>query len=364
MNEQETQSGETDQESRVADQSAVQHRKRKHTVTDFFSRINLTQLTLALMALMFMWQWMAERSILNDMQQQLAKKIAETESGSKADRLLVVKSLDQQSELYAKVAMLETRNAELQNQRAALESLYNDLTMGRDETVIAEVEQMLLYAEQQLQMSANVKAALVALQLADTRLQRMKRPSFNGLRNTIARDMERLRALPSVDIIEINHQLTKLIGTIDGMTLAYQQRVAGEPVAPAVSSKQATALEKMLHEIGEEARQLVRIENTGKDEIPVLLPSQQYFLRENLKQRLLSARIALLSREEDAFKQELRTAQQWTERYFDGKSQSGSAMLAGLKKLSAYSISVDLPNLGASLQAVNNYRLTHDKAAR
>jgi len=351
---------------------------RKTPLADFVSRISITQLTLAVLVVVFMWQWLDARRIINDMQQQLAQRIAETEGLSKADRLLLMQSQDQATELYAKVAMLETRYAEMQNQRGAMENLYNDLSVSRDETALAEVEQMLLNAAQQLQLSANVRAALIAMQSADARLQRMNRPSFKVLRKTIGQDMDRLRALPSVDIIGINRQLTRLISAVDELPLAYQQRVAnvqavppnaGEPIdkaqdRPLTGHPDETAWQKLLREIRQEMRQLVRIENTGKDEIPLLLPDQQFFLRENLKLRLLSVRIALLSREEDVFKQELKTTQKWTVRYFDTKSPAGSAMLAGLKKLAASSISVELPDLGTSLQAVRNYRLTREKTAR
>lgn len=346
---------------------------RKTPVANFLSRISITQLTLVVMVVVFLWQWLDERRIINDMQQQLAQKITETEGVSKADRLLLKQSQDQVSELYAKVSMLETRYAELQNQRGALESLYNDLSVSRDETALAEVEQMLLNAAQQLQLSANVKAALIAMQGADARLQRMNRPAFKGLRKAIGQDMDRLRVLPSVDIIGINRQLTRLLASVDELPLAYQQRAtdsklfSGHPSQPAAQTaapKDETAWQKLLREIWQELRQLVQIENTGKDEIPLLLPDQQFFLRENLKLRLLSARIALLSRDEEIFKQELRVTQQWMSRYFDTKSVAGSAMLAGLKKLAASSISVELPDLDPSLQAVRNYRLTREKAAR
>ena len=107
-------------------------------------------------------------------------------------------------------------------------------------------------------------------------------------------------------------------------------------------------------------KQLVRIENTGKAEIPLLPPDQEFFLRENLKLRLMSARLALMSHDEESFRQELKTAQLWTARYFDGKSNQGVRMLSGLKKLASSSIRIELPDIGSSLQAVRNYRLTRE----
>lgn len=328
------------------------------------SRMNLTQMTLAVLVAIFLWQWLAGHRAISDMQQQLAEKIAEMDGASKASQVLLEQGQNEVRELSAKVVTLEARYAEAQNQRAALEALYNDLSVSRDETALAEVEQMLLIAGQQLQLSANVKAALIAMQSADARLQRMDRPAFNGLRKAIGQDMDKLRALPSVDITGINLQLDNLIGTVDELPLAYQQRVARkEEVAQAAVPKNETAWQKLLREIWQDVKQLVRIEDTGKAEIPLLPPNQEFFLRENLKLRLLSARLALLSRDEDGFRHELKTAQLWISRYFDGKSGDVTRMLAGLKKMAASPVSIELPDVSPSLQAVRNYRLTHEHAA-
>ena len=337
----------------------------KTSVAGMIAHISITQLTLAVLVIIFLWQWLDGHRAISDMQQQLAKKIAEMDGSSKANQMLLTQSQDQARELFAKVATLESRYAESQNQRAALETLYNDLSVSRDETALAEVEQMLLIAAQQLQLSANVKAALIAMQSADGRLQRMNRPAFNGLRKAISQDMDKLRALPSVDITGINFQLNNLITAVDQMPLAYQQRAADEKLLSGhpnevVAHPDETVWQKLLREIWQEVKQLVRIENTGKAEIPLLPPNQEFFLRENLKLRLLSARLALLSRDEDSFRQELKTAQLWTARYFDGKSNEGMRMSDGLKKLAASDISIELPDISSSLQAVRNYRLTRE----
>ena len=195
---------------------------------------------------------------------------------------------------------------------------------------------------------------------ADSRLQRMNRPAFSGLRQAINNDMGKLRAMHEVDITGINLQLNNLIAAVDRMPLAYQQRGVGEVPALAVPPKDETTWQKLLREIWNELKQLVRIENTEKAEIPLLPPNQEFFLRENFKLSLLSARLALLSRDEVSFRQGLKTAQLWTARYFDAKSSESKRMSAGLKKLATSDISIELPDISASLQAVRNYRLTRE----
>jgi uroporphyrin-3 C-methyltransferase len=331
---------------------------------DGSAHISITQLTLAVLVVIFLWQWLDGHRAISDMQQQLAKKIAEMDAGNKANQILLAEEQDQTRELFTKMATLESRYAESQNQRAALETLYNDLSGHRDETVLAEVEQMLLIASQQLQTSFNVRAALIAMQNADARLQRINRPAFNGLRQTINRDMVKLRALHDADIAGISLQLNNLIAIVDQMPLVYRQRAANEPEAQSSPPANETSWQKLVREIWQEARQLVKIENTGKAEIPLLPPNQEFFLRENLKLSLLSSRLALLSRDEVSFKQGLKTAQLWTARYFDDKSAEYREMSDGLKKIAASDISIELPDISASLQAVRNYRLTRESGQK
>jgi len=336
------------------------HSLHKTSVSNVFTHISITQLTLVVLVMIFLWQWQDGHRAIGDMQQQLAKKIAEMDGNSKANQVLLRQDQDQVRELSAKLTMLESRFAESQNQRDALENLYNNLSVNRDEAALAEVEQTLLIAEQQLQLSANVRAALIAMQTADTRLKRMNRPALSGLRQAISNDMEKLRAQHDVDITGINLQLNNLIAVIDQMPLAYQQQAENNVVTLTVPPKDETTLKKLLREFWQEVKQLVRIENTEKAEIPLLPPNQEFFLRENLKLSLLSARLALLSRDEVSFRLGLKTAQIWTARYFDSKSKENMRMSEGLKKLAASDISIELPDISSSLKAVRNYRLAHE----
>jgi uroporphyrin-3 C-methyltransferase len=322
-----------------------------------FGHISITQLTMVLLVAVFLWQWLDGHRAIGDMQQQLAKKIAEMDGNSKATQVLLAQDQDQVRELSAKVATMESRYAESQNQRVALENLYNNLSANSDEAALAEVEQMLLIASQQLQLSANVRVALIAMQTADSRLQRMNRPAFSGLRQAINNDMDKLRALHEADITGINLQLNNLISAVDNMPLAYQQQLPANPAAAQAAVPEAgTTWQKLLHDIWYELKQLVRIENTDKAEIPLLPPNQEFFLRENLKLNLLSARLALLSHDEVSFRQGLKTAQRWTARYFDAKSSVNKHVSEVLKKLVASDISIELPDISDSLRAVRNYR--------
>ncbi len=330
---------------------------------EMFSRVTLTQLTLAVLVVVFIWQWLDAHFQLDQTQQEVARRLSEVEAANKANQMLVAQNQELVRELGGKLSLLESRYAETQNQRAALEALYQDMSSSRDLTALAEVEQMLLIAGQQLQLSANVKAALIAMQQADSRLQRLDRPAFANLRKRIGQDIDKLRALPSIDVPAINLKLDAMIGTVASLPLAQDARILPQTEAAAVAPEQST-WKRFWQEVWQEAKHLVRIENTQKEELPLLSPTQTFFLRENLKLRLLSARMALLSRDEVSFRRDVKTAQDWLRRYFDVKGEEGAQALAELQRLAASNIVIDLPDVGGSLEAVRNYRASHERGAR
>ena len=335
----------------------------KNPVSRAISHLNLTQLTLVVLVVVFLWQWIDSKQQLHEIKQTLAQRLADMDGSSKAVQMLTLQSQEVVRELGGKLSLLESRYAETQSQRTALETLYQDLARSRDQMVLAEVEQLLLIAGQQLQLANNVKAALIAMQQADSRLQRLDRAALSGLRQAIANDMDKLRALPDVDVSSINARLDNLIAIVNRLPLVQDLRIARNDFAPAAVPTD-NSWKNLLREIWQDAKNLVRIENLHQEELPLLSPTQTFFLRENLKLRLLSARLALLSRDEVSFKHDIKTAQDWVKLYFDVKSADGTLAINTLQKLNASNIKIDLPDVSGSLEAVRHYRASREKAAR
>ena len=332
----------------------------RNRLGDLLAHITLTQLTLLVLVVIFVWQWLDAHSQLNRTQQEVARRLSEVEAANKANQMLVAQNQELVRELGGKLSLVESKYAETQNQRAALETLYQEMSSSRDQTALADVEQMLLIAGQQLQLSSNVKAALIAMQQAESRLQR---PAFEGLKKRIGLDIGKLRALPNIDVPGINQRLDSVIGAVDSLPLA--QDAHSMPQKTVAAADPAEGIWKRFwNEIWQEAKHLVRIENTERQEMPLLSPTQTFFLRENLKLRLLSARMALLTRDEVSFRRELKTSQEWLKRYFDVKSSESAQALSALQKLAASNIVIDLPDLSGSLEAVRNYRISHERSVR
>ena len=336
----------------------------KNPVAKAISHLNLTQLTLAVVIVVFLWQWIEGKQQLNQIQHILAQRLAESDGSNKVTQTLTLQSQELVRELGGKLSVLESKFSETQNQRSALESLYQDLSSSRDQMLLAEVEQLLLIAGQQLQLTANVKASLIAMQQADSRLKRVDRPSLSGLRQAISSDMDKLRTVPDVDVSSINARLDTLLSLIDRLSLVQNIRATEEEPASPITVTDNKTWKNLLHEIWLEAKQLVRIENMHKDELPLLSPTQTFFLRENLKLRLLSARLALLARDETSFKHDIKTSQEWIKLYFDVKDDDGVQAVNILQKLNASHIKIDLPDVSGSLETVRRYRASREKDSR
>jgi uroporphyrin-III C-methyltransferase len=358
-----TPSPEQDQPA-VPEAAAAPAATHHNPVAGIISRMSIMQMTMAVILALFLWQWFDAHREIDAMRQELARRLSEMDGNNKANLALVRQEQETVRELSAKVALLEAHYAEAQSQRAALDALYQELSGSRDESTLSEVEQMLLIAEQQLQLSGNVKAALIAMQQASEQLKRMNRPNLDGLRRAIDGDMDKLRTLPGVDAADINSHLDNLIAAVDALPLMQEVGIPQENKSSAPATADMTAWQKLLREMWDEARQLVRIENMHTQDMPLLSPTQAFFLRENLKLRLLSARLALLSRDEAGFLHDLQAAQEWVARYFDVKSATGKTAVTVLQKLRASHIRIELPDISDSLDALRNYRASHEKPVR
>jgi uroporphyrin-3 C-methyltransferase len=119
---------------------------------------------------------------------------------------------------------------------------------------------------------------------------------------------------------------------------------------------------RFTRELWRDMRELVRIERMERPDIPLLTPGQTYFLRENLKLRLLGARLALLAHDEKSFKADLKAAREWLVRYYDGRNPAVVNAIAAVRQLNDSQISIEVPDVAASLDAVRNYRLVRERA--
>jgi len=265
-------------------------------------------------------------------------------------RLLAKQAQEGMSEAAAKVALLEARVAEVAVQRGQLEDLIQSLSRSRDENVLGDVDAAIRVALQQTVITGSAEPLVAALKQGDERLSRYNQPRLEGVRRAIARDLDRVRSVSVADISTLGIKLDEAIRMIDDLPLvsvaeaskdaatrdarvAPTAAAASKPAKPASSaSAAASAAAAWNGKVGDawgavtdrlwsEAKSLVRVTRIDHPEAMLVAPEQTFFVRENLKLRLLNARLALLSRQFEIAQSDLQVAQTALDRYFDRTSK-------------------------------------------
>ena len=166
---------------------------------------------------------------MQDAELQLARRIGEFDVSSRDARAAAKEARLAIDALAARLAGLENKALEAQNQQVALAAMYQDLARGQDERVLADIEQTLLLADQQLNLASNVRAAVLGLEAAEARLARSRQPQFDPLRQAISRDAARLRLLPTADLVGINARLDALLQSVDQLKPEFEPEAAVKP---------------------------------------------------------------------------------------------------------------------------------------
>lgn len=322
----------------------------------------LLAVVLALLGAAVIAVWLNGLNAQRELRTEVAKRLSDLDAIDQTTRASLKDAQEGLREAQAKLALLESRLAESQNQQAALEELYRELAPSRDEWALTEIEQVLQLASQQLQLARNVPSALAALQLADSKLQRLDRPQFVPLRRALARDMDRLKAVPYVDVSGISLRLDQAIATVDALPLALEERLPPQPTATPPADE--SGWRRFLRAVWQDVRQLIRVENLDRPEAPLLAPQQQFFLRENLKLRLLSARFSMLFHDQQNFRADLSAADAWLRKYFDTRSPTVATLQTLLKQLQLTDMTSEIPDVVRSLEAIRVLKLARDKPPR
>ncbi|MBE7419496.1 MAG: uroporphyrinogen-III C-methyltransferase [Ideonella sp.] len=350
-------------------------------------------LVLAAVALWFAWQ---TQSRLQSLEHELVRRQQDSATLATEARVLARQSQDVSRDAAAKVALLESRVAENTLQRSQLEELLQALTRSRDENMLADIEAAVRVAVQQSLITGSTEPLLVTLKQADERLARNSQPRLERVRRAVAKDLDRVRAVAVSDIATLVIKLDEAVRLADEMPLLAQperRRVgkavtatgattaaapnpAAAPAAagartgkgaaastPAASAASAAVVDGWRGEVAarwnaltqhvlDEARSLLRVTRIDDPDAMLIAPEQAYFLRENIKLRLLNARLALLARQFGTAQSDLRDVQQAVDKYFDRSSKRVVTMNELLRQVAGQARGVIVPRPDETLAAL------------
>jgi uroporphyrin-III C-methyltransferase len=285
--------------------------------------------------------WKAEQRVAG-LEQELVRRQQDSSAQSTEARMLARQAQEGMLDAAAKVALLEARVAEVAIQRTQLEDLIQSLSRSRDENLLVDVEAAIRVAVQQGAITGSAEPLVATLRQSDERLQRYNQPRLEGVRRAIARDLDRVKAVGVTDISTLTIKLDETMRLVDDLPLIAMAEArreaarsgaapAAKPVATPASAAPASrwslprawqeAWSSAWERLWAEARSLVRVSRIDEPDALLLEPQHAFFLRENIKLRLLNARLALLSRQFVTAQADLIVVQSALDRYFDRSSK-------------------------------------------
>ena len=311
-------------------------------------------------------------------QKELARRTQVSETQSSETRTVAAQAEAQVKELQARLAVAEVRLSEVSLQRSQLEELMLALSRSRDDNLVQDLESSLRLAQQQSQLTGSVQPLLAALQSADERIARAAQPRLNPVQRAIARDVQRIRSTSVADVPSLVQRLDELVQRVDqwpvpndvGPRSPAARKASGsgsastasaipaEPAAPAAGGWDRAVQtwsgfwSRVWEETTRSGRELVRVSRIDRPEAVLLAPEQAFFLRENLKLRLLNARLGLLARQMDAVQDDLKTIDAALARHFDTTAPDVAAAQAAVTQLRAELVLTEWPRPEESLAAL------------
>ena len=321
--------------------------------------------------------WRAEQRV-GALEQELVRRQQDSAGRSNEARMLARQAQQGMLDASAKLALLEARVAEVAIQRGQLEELIQSLSRSRDENLVVDIEAAIRVAQQQAAITGSAEPLVATLKQSDERLARYAQPRLEGVRRAIARDLDSVKSVGVADLSSLTIKLDEAVRMVDELpllSLAQPRRevparsVAASPTVPASARAAAPAASAasvfswnpsawgdvasgMTQRVWSEAKSLVRITRIEHPDAMLLEPEQAFFLKENLKLRLLNARLALLSRQFETAQSDLIGARTMIERYCDRSARRTQLTLELLAQVAAQARQVRMPRPDDTLAAL------------
>ena len=308
---------------------------------------------------------------IKSLEQELVRRQQDSQGQAIEARALAQQAQELARAAETKVALLDGRVAETALQRTQLEELIQQLSRSRDENVLADVDAAVRVAVQQSAITGSAEPLVAALRQSEERLARMNQPRLERVRRALARDLDRVRAVAISDIASLTIKIDEAIRTVDDLPLLAQPErrpvAAARPgAAPAAAASAAASAARPVgwwpwlqaqgawagERVWGEIRALVRVTRIDNPEAALVAPEQAWFLRENLKLRLLNARLALLSRQFDTAQADLRDAVVALDRYFDSSARRVVLTADLVRQVAGQARQVSLPRPDETLAAL------------
>lgn len=251
----------------------------------------------------------------------------------------------------------------VQRQLAGLERRYNvieqsvaslaDMQAGGVTVMdLAETEYLLRLAGERLALFGDPGTALRALRLADTQLRAVNDPLYDGVRQTLAEEMEALRQVEMPDKVALSGRLLTLAESVYQWPLAS----AVEETETQAAQTQTQGEPGLWEKAKAVASTLVVVEQEAGRDSPLLSPERELAMRDGIALEFRTARLALLSSDEALYRHSLDQALAMLNTQFSAKSDLVTTSISSLQELLEVEFNPPLPALDRTLRQLRGLR--------
>jgi uroporphyrin-III C-methyltransferase len=304
---------------------------------------------------------------LSSIQEALARQSLDATSAAMEAKSLAKTAQEAVKDITTRQAVLENQLREVALQRGQLDELMQSLSRSRDENLVVDLDSAIRLAQQQANLTGSLEPLLAALRSAEQRVSRARLPRLAPLQRALAKDIERVKSANVADTPSLLIKFDELVRLADEMPVA--NAVAGtskselrgpatrqlsdeRPQPSGLLSAAPSWLKTSVSAVRDELRALVRVSRIDTPEAALLSPEQSFFARENFKLKLLNARLALLSRQFDAARNDLSGAVRLNARYFDPASRQTQQAAALMTQVQNQMRSAEQPRIDDTLSAL------------
>lgn len=228
--------------------------------------------------------------------------------------------------------------------------LKDQLAGGRGRFQLAAVEQLLLLANDRLQLARDVPAAIVAIDEADARLVALKEPRLFAVRQALAQEKAALQAVPLPDYAGAALTLSSLIQRAPRLPLLARVPAHFEARPErAVVADEARWYQRAAVSVREALSSIFTVRRDAGPSPRLLGAEQEALVVQVLALKLEGARVALLRGDTTSFRDLCESAADWLDTYFQREDPGVAAARAELERLQPLELAPPLPDISRSL---------------
>ncbi len=297
------------------------------------------------------------QNVLKQQEMRIGQDLNKAALGNSENAALLQSTLAKQAELDAQLNKILQNESDTAQTLDGIHRAYAELLKGRVNWLVDEIEVTLNTASQQLLLSGNVPVATAVLENVEQRLSRFEQPELLPIKQAISQDLAALKNRPYLNVSATALRLDRLESAVDSLPLLVDSTMNAQNAEPAPTSKAGSFWTRAWDNTSELVKSMVEVRKLDNNDAMLIGSEQVFYLRENLRMRLLDARLALLQHNSEVYQNDLAAIEETVKRYFDVQSPNTQTWLKEVGELKSVEIRmISDESLKASLAAVRDYQ--------